>query len=472
MSFRFRITLMTITLIGVLFSVGGTVMIHTTFQSSLHKEEQFIVDNSRMILKMLQMVEKDKEWFDEKDLLETMENIGSQDAIDGVLLHSQEEDVYKRGTMTAFFNRNQDLKDGNIYISYFQDGQEQMFLQATSTFIIGEKSYSLNLGRSLEHIYQVRLEQSSAFYQTFFLLLILGGFSSWLMASYLTKPLRTLRNASRQIACGNLSFRSGIGTEDEIGHLAKDFDDMAGKLEENIRELQEAAEQKDRFMGAFTHELKTPMTSIIGYADLMRTQKLTKEEEEDALNYIFSEAKRLENMSLKMLDIFIAGKSDIDRTEENPKELILFVTEHIKPVFLKENIHINVEGETRTFHMDADLIKTLLINLLDNARKAMKQGGRIDIFVEIGKEDCRISIKDEGQGIPKEELRHITEAFYRVDKSRARQEGSAGLGLALCDKIVKLHGGTMHFESEVGEGTTVIVTLKGGSANEKENKNH
>lgn len=122
--------------------------------------------------------------------------------------------------------------------------------------------------------------------------------------------------------------------------------------------------------------------------------------------------------------------------------------------------------------MDADLIKTLLINLLDNARKAMKQGGRIDIFVEIGKEDCRISIKDEGQGIPKEELRHITEAFYRGDKSRARQEGSAGLGLALCDKIVKLHGGTMHFESEVGEGTTVIVTLKGGSANEKENKNH
>lgn len=409
MSFRLRITLMTVTIIAVLFSAGGAVMIHTTFQTSLNKEEEAAVDTSRMILKMLQMVEEGEEWFNEKDLIAALSDMSVQDTVDSVLLTSEKQSIYQRGNAAAqFHSQDEKTEDNQIYLSYFQTEQGEPYLQTTVKLVLGEKSYYLNIGRNLRYVYEVRDAQMQAFCRTFLVLILVGILFSWVMATFLTKPLHKLQEASREIAQGNLSFRSDIHTGDEIASLSADFDAMAEKLEDNINHLQEAAEQKERFMGAFTHELKTPMTSIIGYADLLRTQKLTKDEEEDALNYIFSEAKRLENMSLKMLDIFVADKNELTLSEESPKELVQYVTEHLSPTLEQSNIFIETKAE-------------------------------------------------EG-----ESLEHLTEAFYRVDKARAREEGSAGLGLALCDKIVKLHYGTMAFASEEGKGTTVTVTLKGG----------
>lgn len=109
-----------------------------------------------------------------------------------------------------------------------------------------------------------------------------------------------------------------------------------------------------------------------------------------------------------------------------------------------------------------DLFQTLLINLLDNAKKAMEQGGKIIVVVKMTPQGCVLSVIDGGKGIPQEALVHLTEAFYRVDKARARSKGSAGLGLALCEKIVELHHGHMEFSSEEGVGTVVTVYLNGG----------
>ena len=112
--------------------------------------------------------------------------------------------------------------------------------------------------------------------------------------------------------------------------------------------------------------------------------------------------------------------------------------------------------------LEPDLFKTLLVNLMDNARKALDSGGNIYVWQEMLPDGCRVRVLDNGRGIPPEALTHLTEAFYRVDKSRSRAQGGAGLGLSLCNEIVQLHGGTMQFESRVGNGTVVTVELKGG----------
>lgn len=215
-------------------------------------------------------------------------------------------------------------------------------------------------------------------------------------------------------------------------------------------------------MGSFAHELKTPMTAIIGYADLLRTQSLAQDEAMDAANYIFSEGKRLEALSLKLLDLLYMNSGALPLQCCDTAQLIGSVVRHLRPVYLEAGVDLRHRCDPGSCYLEPDLIRSLLINLLDNARKALDQGGNIYVVSDWQGEDLRIRILDNGRGMPPEALQHLTEAFYRVDKSRSRAQGGAGLGLTLCQRIVQLHRGRMEFTSREGNGTCVTVMIKGG----------
>lgn len=278
----------------------------------------------------------------------------------------------------------------------------------------------------------------------------------------LTRPLGTLSRASRELARGNLSYRAPVRSRDEVGQLASDFNRMAGQLEQNVNRIQESMALQERFMADFSHEMKTPMTSIIGYADLLRSQVLTPDEQMDAANYIFSEGKRLEALGLKLLDMLSLDQSKLQLVPASPADLVAGLLEHLKRVYAQKGIALQYRTAEGMCFLEPDLFKTLLVNLMDNARKALDNGGYIYVWQEMLPDGCRVRVLDNGRGIPPEALTHLTEAFYRVDKSRSRAQGGAGLGLSLCNEIVQLHGGTMQFESRVGNGTVVTVELKGG----------
>lgn len=465
MSFRLRIVFMTTILMTVLFCIGGVVVVHTTFQASLQKEEQAAVDSNELILKLVQLIGDDREWFSETELISIMNNLCRQDAIDSLQLTCEKENIYqyeKKESILEYANQEVEAPENQVLVTYFLAHNEAIYLQTTTQFRLHGRIYFFNMTRNLTNIYQVREEQIEAFQKTFLFLLLIGIFCSWILATFLTRSLRKLTKATKEIGVGNFSYRSKIKSDDEIGALSKEFDKMAEALESNITLLKESAEQKELFMGAFTHELKTPMTSIIGYADLLRTQKLSCKDEADALDYIFSEAKRLENLSLKMLDLFVVDKKEIILKECSPAMFTRYVTKHLKKTYEKNNIKIEVKAESGICYLEPDLFQTLLINLLDNAKKSMEQGGIIDVTVCMTEKGCMVKVKDQGKGIPKDALKHLTEAFFRVDKARARNHGNAGLGLALCQKIVELHNGDMQFESQEGIGTLVTVHLKGG----------
>lgn len=147
----------------------------------------------------------------------------------------------------------------------------------------------------------------------------------------------------------------------------------------------------------------------------------------------------------------------------SPKALIESIAKEFRPIMKQQGITLRCSCHPGSWPLEPDLFKSLLYNLMDNARKAMEQGGQILIQSDFSEAGLRIRVADNGRGMPEEALNRLTEAFYRVDKSRSRAQGGAGLGLALCRRIVELHNGELRFTSREGVGTCVTVLLKGGS---------
>lgn len=212
-------------------------------------------------------------------------------------------------------------------------------------------------------------------------------------------------------------------------------------------------------MGAFAHELKTPMTSIIGFADLLRQDSLDESTRMMAAEYIFSEGHRLERLSFKLLELLLLQKDGINLKTIWLGSFVAEVERALSPVLDKKNIRLLCKAEQTKVTFEPDLTKSLLYNLVDNAAKAMDHGGTITVQAASIPGGCQFMVTDEGRGMEKAELSKITEAFYRVDKARSRSQGGAGLGLSLCRQIVELHNGHIGFESQPGQGTTVTVTL-------------
>lgn len=278
----------------------------------------------------------------------------------------------------------------------------------------------------------------------------------YLICSWLTKPIRLLAGATRKMAEGDYSYRAQVISSDELGLLTTDFNSMANVLEDTIGELQDEIRAREDFIAAFAHELKTPLTAIIGYADLLRSRKLDEEKHFLSSNYIYTEGKRLENMSFRLLDIIVTKREQIEAQPIAAENLF----QYLRNMFAgNEEQEIRITFDPATVYGEVNLIKSVLLNLVDNACKASSPGGIIEISGICQEAGYLFRIKDYGVGIPEEELKKVTEAFYMVDKSRSRSKNGAGLGLALCVEILRLHGSELKIESKVGEGTSISFCL-------------
>ncbi len=285
-----------------------------------------------------------------------------------------------------------------------------------------------------------------------------------LIVRRILRPIRYLSGAAAKIAGGDYSVRVEERGRDEAAEVAKSFNEMVRQVEEHVQSLAATNEKQRRLLGALAHELKTPMTGIQGYAELLQRVELSKERQQEALGYIEQECKRLSRLSAKLLQLEeLSGESEEEvRTEKKTLEVEKLFAEtkallHRRLAEKKLRFETEIAEGARTVEGDEDLLLSLLVNLADNAAKASDPGGMIRLTA--AKEG--IFVSDEGKGIPQEELAKITEPFYMVDKSRSRQAGGAGLGLALCDQIARLHGWSLKIESEPGKGTRAEVRFSG-----------
>lgn len=267
-------------------------------------------------------------------------------------------------------------------------------------------------------------------------------------------PLLSLNESAKQIAKGQYDERITVDRRDEIGELSDNFNQMAEAVQLRIRELKEEEEKRTLFMGNLTHELKTPMTAISGYAKTLLTVKLPEEDKEEALSYIYEESCRLERLSKKMMNLLLLeGTGQITLEEVSASVLFRNVAEAMRRNLSEDGIRLECRDNQESFFVDSDLFTEVLINLVDNARKASKRGDTIILSAT----DKLIEVRDFGRGIPEEEKERILEPFYMIDKSRSRKSGGAGLGLAITAIILKRHNCNLRIESQVGEGTRMIL---------------
>lgn len=465
MKFRYKITLCMVSLLAIFYGIGGTLLISSSFHSALEREKESARQSNQMIMDTLQVVNQIDNQSSDSTMLDILGqlSIRNNSTWDALRLKSEKDVIYENGSSVAYFqDMSQELEQGQCVVTHFSDEKQNQYLQISSYISSGNRQLLLEVAYNITSIYETRDIQQKVYYQIYFIMLTLCFGVVYMIAYLLTRPLSGLSKATRRIASGNLSYRAMIKSNDEIGILAEDFNTMADQVEQSIEDMQKTMEQQEQFMGSFAHELKTPMTSMIGYADLIRRQTLSQEEEAEAANYIYTEGKRLERLSLKMLDIFSIEQRDIALSSVSPAFLIHEMIDELKPIYQEKGIQLTCKCEEGICMLEPDLVRSLLLNLLDNSRKAVAEKGEIMVISTMMPDGCRISVSDDGTGIPAEAMEHLTEAFYRVDKARSRKLGGAGLGLTLCAKIVEIHNGTMTFQPNGKQGLRVLIELKGG----------
>ncbi|MCR5213015.1 MAG: HAMP domain-containing histidine kinase [Eubacterium sp.] len=355
------------------------------------------------------------------------------------------------------------------------------------------------------------------------IILLVSGIIVYIITTLLTRPLEKLNSLTDKFAEGNFSIRSNNKSRDEVGLLSDKFNNMADSVENHIDELNDMLHRRDQFVADFTHEIKTPMTTIIGYADTIRSVELEREEEVKAASYIFSEGKRLEQMSAHLFDLIYLKDGKVPKQHINTIGLGQAVVTTLLPAIENDGLRLEYDFENACISGDSSLLKTAFINLLDNARKAAKQkkaelegliareqdenketsgqntgsdiendsqntgsdiendGKNTGLDIENIRDRLKMAgvitfrgrvledkeddlskvyefvVEDHGIGIAKEDIDRICDEFYMVDKSRSRKEGGAGLGMSLVSAIIKEHEGQLKIESQLGQGTRMII---------------
>ncbi|MFC0904667.1 ATP-binding protein [Clostridium sp. MT-14] len=340
-------------------------------------------------------------------------------------------------------------------VSYvIKDVKGKSYLFIDKKINLNDNDYNISYIKEVSYIYENEKFMFNLLMKLNVFLCITLAAVMIVLSKIITRPINGLIKSTKKISEGNFSERVEIDTDDEIGLLAENFNNMADVIEDKIKALKNVSQDKQRFIDNLAHELRTPLTSIIGYADFLRTNKCDEETSIQSLNYIYSEGKRLESLSSKLMDLIILKKENLDIKKVNVKELLYEIRSRLTPKLKESTIDLKIVSGDFYMSIDKELMIILISNLVDNSIKASKSGDEIHLKAYMD-EDPIIEVEDMGVGISKADMEKIFEPFYMVDKSRDRRNNGAGLGLALCSKIAEIHDAKIHVESELGKGTKI-----------------
>lgn len=447
MKLSVKIAATIVLVVALAVSISGYVMLSSDFQNRLDQQISATVDETQLFCTALGTM--------------TVQHPDASSQNDTIVSGLLSTSFFQNYRLSLVSGENMDGTNVRYHIVENQGDSGTVYqLVVVCRFQVAGQEFFLENCRDVTAMYQLQKQNI----QTYRLVFSIAVGASLLLglglSAYLTGPIRKLSRSTRQIAEGNYSFRAKVDTNDEMGALADQFNHMATELEKYIVYLEESAQKQKDFTASFAHELKTPLTSIIGYADTLRSRKLPEKAQFEATNFIFSEGKRLELMSHSLLRLFALENETPDLRSISTVALMQAVEESVAYPLRERRLVLDVQVENRMVEGEGNLLAILLYNLIDNARKASAPGSKISVLGGIVPEGYCFMVKDRGRGIPKEALSRITEAFYMVDKSRSRAEGGAGLGLALCARIAQLHGTRLRYASREGHGTTVSFILK------------
>ncbi len=319
-----------------------------------------------------------------------------------------------------------------------------------------KKSYLIQVGASHRPVETALRE----FLKTLVLLIpvgvLLAGFSGWWMARSALRPVEDLRASAEQIGISNLKVRLPLrGSNDEI-------DRLAGTFNQTFARLEDAVQQMRQFTASISHELRTPLTALRGEAEVALLEPRSPEAYRRVLASQLEEFDKLTQMINRLLTLARAegGEIHLAAEEINLSALVTSLFAQMEPLASWKNIQLHVQAQDGVLvRGDKGWLESALLNLLDNAIKFNREGGRIEVSVGVNEQTALVQLRDTGIGIPREALPRIFERFYRAEPSRSKEIEGAGLGLSLVKWVVENHHGTVTVESEVGQGSCFTICL-------------
>lgn len=271
------------------------------------------------------------------------------------------------------------------------------------------------------------------------------------------KPITQLTKVVDDMAEGNWESKAPEAGKDEVATLGRHFNRMADKIQDNIQQIRQEADAKQEFVDNFAHELKSPLTSIYGFAEYVQKANIPEDEKIQCMSYIMDESKRLLQLSYTLLDMAKIRNEAINIEEVKLCDVEEQIQKRMETLCAERGVTLVCNRSADTMFANEVLLFSLLCNLIQNAVYACKSGDIVTWGVEEEAANIRIYVEDNGCGMTKEQVKRVKEPFYRVDKARSREAGRTGLGLAICSQIVEYHNARMDIQSEPDKGTIITV---------------
>jgi heavy metal sensor kinase len=288
------------------------------------------------------------------------------------------------------------------------------------------------------------------------IVLLLSGGLGYILARKALAPMERLRRSTQEITADRLDRRLPIThPKDELGQLTQTINAMIARLERSFAEIR-------CFTADASHELRTPLTAIRTEAEVALRQPINPAECQQLLGSILEECERLTRLTDQLLTLSRedSGSSPPVRDPVDLGALVEGIVETMRPLAEGKGLHLETCFQCHvTVRGEDTRLGEVFYNLLDNAIKYTPPGGRIEVDVKQQSGEAIVMVRDSGIGIPREHLPHVFNRFYRVDKSRSREQGSTGLGLSIAKTIVSAHGGRIELTSAPGQGTCCMVTI-------------
>jgi signal transduction histidine kinase len=411
-----------------------------------------------------------------------------EETIHNLMIYNPRIEIYvldTTGTVLSFFSDPEKVVRKRVSVGPLKElmaGAELPLMGDDPRASVGQKPFSvapIDLGNRQGYLYVIlggelvdtslaaakMTHISGLFVRTMamvFLASILIGIA--LFAGYATR-FRRLRNVVRRFGEGDHSARAQISGGDEISELSQAFDQMAETLESALGELRQRDKNRREQVANISHDLKTPLSSILGYVETiqMRESELSVEERNRYLGVIRENAKTLNRMISELGDLARLESPTTQPTIESfyLEELVQDATLAFAPLATKAGISLSTRltGANPQVAGDVGLLERVLANLVRNAIQYTDSGGDVIVEVQQQEDHFRVLVHDTGCGIAAEEIPRVTSRFYRVDKSRTSGTAGLGLGLAISEMILNLHGSRLEIESEPRQGSTMSFSL-------------
>lgn len=356
-----------------------------------------------------------------------------------------------------FVNR---VRENGQCLSLIIDVDDRTLLNIGSGLRLEGVEYYLFTAYDVTEIYRIYQNQLRFISIVSIVFAIVTGVILWAGTRHLLRPLTVVNGSLGKITAGDYQIRIKEQGSSEFQELIRNVNEMTEAIQNNVEQLRQIADSRKRFVDSLAHEMKTPLTSVMCLGDVLLCKRVvTDSERQEYARIIVEDAKRLRGLSGKLLELSITDNVPLELERISIAELLEGVEASVTPVLEKRRLRLEVIPADAWITVDKELFQSLLYNLIDNGMKASGEGQTLRVFCEKSEQTLTVAVEDQGIGMSPEELKKITEPFYMADKSRSRKEGGVGLGLSLCASIAERHHAQLTFESALGKGTTVRISI-------------